>query len=54
MRKDIKITEAIFPMPVLMVAKVTAFNKKFYPELQQVYCADPNSGACPFVSLFWV
>ena len=27
--------------------KLTILNKKLYPELQQEYCADPNSGACP-------
>ena len=27
--------------------KVTVLDKKLYPELQQQYCADPNSGACP-------
>ena len=27
--------------------KVTILDKKLYPELQQQYCADPNSGACP-------
>ena len=26
---------------------VTVFDKKPYPELQQRYCADPRSGACP-------
>ena len=27
--------------------KVTVIDKKLYPELQQEYCADPNSGTCP-------
>lgn len=27
--------------------KVTVIDKKLYPDLQQKYCADPNSGACP-------
>lgn len=27
--------------------KVTVIDKKLYPELQQQYCADPASGACP-------
>ena len=27
--------------------KVTVLGKKLYPELQQQYCADPASGACP-------
>ena len=27
--------------------KVTVIDKKLYPELQQQYCHDPNSGACP-------
>ena len=27
--------------------KVTVIDKKLYPELQQKYCADPHSGACP-------
>lgn len=27
--------------------KVTVLDKKLYPELQQQYCADPVSGACP-------
>lgn len=27
--------------------KLTVLDKKLYPELQQAYCADPNSGACP-------
>ena len=27
--------------------KVTVLDKKLYPELQQQYCADPASGACP-------
>ena len=27
--------------------KVTVIDKKLYPELQQKYCADPQSGACP-------
>ena len=26
--------------------KVTVLDKKLYPELQQQYCADPNSGVC--------
>ena len=26
--------------------KVTVIDKKLYPELQQKYCADPNSGMC--------
>ena len=27
--------------------KVTVIDKKLYPNLQQQYCSDPNSGACP-------
>ena len=27
--------------------KVTVLDKKLYPELQQQYCTDPASGACP-------
>ncbi len=27
--------------------KITVLDKKLYPELQQHYCADPISGACP-------
>ena len=27
--------------------KVTVIDKKLYPELQQRYCADPQSGPCP-------
>lgn len=27
--------------------KVTVIEKKLYPELQQQYCAEPDSGACP-------
>lgn len=27
--------------------KVTVIDKKCYPELQQQYCADPQSGPCP-------
>ena len=27
--------------------KITVIDKKLYPELQQQYCTDPNSGACP-------
>ena len=27
--------------------KVTVIDKKLYPELQQQYCSDPDSGACP-------
>ncbi len=27
--------------------KVTVIDKKLYPELQQLYCADPEAGACP-------
>ncbi len=27
--------------------KVTVIDKKLYPELQEAYCADPQSGACP-------
>ena len=27
--------------------KVTVIDKKLFPELQQQYCADPNSGMCP-------
>ena len=26
--------------------KLTVIDKKLYPELQEQYCADPNSGAC--------
>ena len=28
--------------------KVTVIDKKLYPELQQKYIADPDTGACPF------
>ncbi len=27
--------------------KVTVIDKKLYPELQQQYCKEPNSGMCP-------
>lgn len=27
--------------------RLTVIDKKLYPELQQQYCADPNSGVCP-------
>src|SRR5574344_1680448 len=27
--------------------KVTVLDKKLYPELQEHYCADPQSGKCP-------
>ena len=27
--------------------RLTVIDKKLYPELQNQYCADPNSGACP-------
>lgn len=27
--------------------KVTVIDKKLYPELQERFCADPNSGMCP-------
>ncbi len=27
--------------------RVTVIDKKLYPELQQKYCAAPNSGKCP-------
>ena len=27
--------------------RVTVLDKKLYPELQQAYCMDPASGACP-------
>ncbi len=27
--------------------KVTVIDKKLYPDLQEQYCADPQSGACP-------
>lgn len=27
--------------------KVTVIDKKLYPDLQQKYCMDPLSGACP-------
>ena len=27
--------------------KLTVIDKKLYPELQEAYCADPQSGACP-------
>ena len=29
------------------IVRLTVIDKKLYPELQQQYCADPNSGACP-------
>ena len=28
--------------------KVTVLDKKVYPDLQKQYCADPESGPCPF------
>lgn len=27
--------------------KVTVIDKKLYHELQEAYCTDPQSGACP-------
>lgn len=27
--------------------RVTVIDKKLYPELQEKYCKDPHSGACP-------
>ncbi len=27
--------------------KLIVIDKKLYPELQEQYCADPNSGMCP-------
>lgn len=27
--------------------KLTVIDKKLYPDLQEKYCADPNSGICP-------
>lgn len=27
--------------------KLTVLDKKLYPELQEEYCSDPNSGMCP-------
>jgi len=27
--------------------KLTVIDKKLYPDLQEKYCADPNSGMCP-------
>ena len=27
--------------------KVTVLDKKLYPELQQAYCMNPDSGVCP-------
>ena len=27
--------------------KITVIDKKLYPELQQQYCHNPNSGICP-------
>lgn len=27
--------------------KLTVIDKKLYPELQEKYCAEPNSGTCP-------
>ena len=29
--------------------KVTVLDKKLYPELQQQYCDNPISGACPWI-----
>ena len=29
--------------------KVTVLDKKLYPELQQEYCTEPNSGTCPVI-----
>ena len=34
-------------MTVKHKVKVTVIDKKVYPDLQQQYCADPDSGACP-------
>ena len=28
--------------------KVTVLRKELYKDLQKEYCADPNSGECPF------
>ena len=43
-RKDKKLTEEKI---MKHKVKVTVLDKKLYPELQQAYCADPMSGACP-------
>ncbi len=32
---------------MLHKVKVTVIDKKLYPELQEAYCMDPKSGACP-------
>ena len=29
--------------------KVTVIDKKLYTDLQQQYCADPESGKCPVI-----
>jgi len=29
------------------MVRVTVIDKKLYPELQEQYCMDPKSGACP-------
>lgn len=31
--------------------KVTVLDKKLYPELQQEYCAVPDSGKCPYYNV---
>ena len=49
---------------MLHKVKVTVIDKKLYPELQEAYCMDPKSGACPcynvgdtfifaLVNVFW-
>lgn len=32
---------------MLHKCKMTILDKKLYPELQEAYCADPQSGPCP-------
>ena len=34
--------------------KITVIDKKLYPELQQQYCHDPNSGICPCYNLYFI
>ena len=44
MQKSFKYDRSIY---MKHKVKVTVIDKKLYPELQQKYCADPHSGACP-------
>lgn len=52
--QDLKITTEQKTLPLQQIhrtmkykVKVTVIDKKLYPELQEQYCADPNSGMCP-------